>query len=348
MQSKKILTALGLAVLSVPVCAQSTVQVYGVADAGLEFLNHVPVAGGGSENVVGVQSGNIQTSRLGFRATEDLGGGLKANFGLESGFSLDTGTLNNGGRLFGRHAWVGLSGAYGQIQLGRQVNTVYDFGVAFDPYSGMRYSGTTYDPAYAGRADNAVKYLGLFGGLDVRLQYSMGYDGARGIGEAPGAFKAGKEMGAFAAYEFGNVRIGAAYDRQNGATVAMQNDKDERMAVGLTATFKPVRLYAAYERRSQEVGVGGTDTDLYWIGAGYAVTPALSVTANAYVLDPQGPGNRSSMLAVYGSYGLSKRTSLYTTLALAKNQALARLGASGTVNPGDNQTGLLVGIRHQF
>lgn len=348
MQSKKILTALGLAALAVPVYAQSSVEVYGIADVGVEFLNHVPVAGGGSKNLVGIQSGNIQTSRLGFRGTEDLGGGLNANFGLESGFSMDTGALNNGGRLFGRQAWVGLSSAYGQIQLGREVNSVYDFGVAFDPYSGMRYSGTTYDPAYAGRADNAIKYLGQFGALDVRTQYSMGYDGAKGIGEVPGAFKVGKEMGWFAAYDFGNVRIGANYDRQNGPTLLAQNDKDERMAVGLTATFKPVKLYAAYERRSQDVGVKSTDTDLYWIGAGYAVTPALSVTANAYVLDPQGPGNRSSMLVLYGSYGLSKRTSLYTMLALAKNQALATTSASGTVNPGDGQTGLLVGIRHQF
>jgi predicted porin len=348
MQSKKILTALGLAVLSVPVWAQQNAQVYGIADVGVEFLNHVPVPGGGSKNLVGVQSGNIQTSRLGFRGTEDLGGGLKANFGLESGFSMDTGTLNNGGRLFGRNAWVGLSGAYGQIQLGRQVNTVYDFGVAFDPYSGMRYSGTTYDAAYAGRADNAIKYLGQFGGLDVRAQYSMGYDGARGIGEVPGAFKVGKEMGAFATYDFANVRIGATYDRQNGATVATQNDKDVRMGVGLTAIFKPMKLYAAYERRSQDVGVRSTDTDLYWIGAGFPVTPALTVTANAYVLDPQGPGNRSSMLVVYGSYGLSKRTSLYTMLALAKNQALARISPGGTVNPGDGQTGLVVGIRHLF
>jgi predicted porin len=345
-----VVIAVGLAALSSSIHAQSNqqVQLYGIADAGLEYLTHVPVAGGGTDNMTQISSGNIQSSRFGLRGSEDLGGGLSAIFNLENGFSLDTGVLANGGRLFGRQAWVGLKGAYGQLLVGRTMNVVYDFGIAFDPYSGMRYSTTTYDPAYAGRADNSLKYQGTFGGLNLRTQYSFGYDALKGIGEVPGAFKVGKEIGVNASYDIGNFRIGAVYDRQNGASIARQEDKDVRRAVGATADFKPVKLYAAYQRRSVDAGAASTDIDFSWVGAMVSVTPALSLAANLYWHDPEGAANRSSMLGLLGMYSMSKRTALYTAAALARNQARARFGPGGAVDPGDRQTGVTVGIRHVF
>jgi predicted porin len=350
MSVKKMVIAVGLAALSSSIHAQSNLQVqlYGIADAGLEFLNHVPVAGGGTDNVTLLSSGNVQASRFGLRGNEDLGGGLSAIFTLENGFSLDNGTLGNGGRLFGRQAWVGLKGAYGQLLVGRTMNVLFDFGTAFDPFSGMRYSTTTYDLSYAGRADNALKYMGTYGNLNLRAQYSFGYDGVRGIGEVPGAYKAGKEMGVNTTYDFANFRIGATYDRQNGASVAAQHDKDVRYAIGAAADFKPVKVYAAYQRRTVDVGATSTDIDFSWVGAMYSATPALLLGANLYWHDPEGASNRSSMLVLYGSYSLSKRTALYTTAGLAKNQLRAKVGPGGTVNPGDRQTGLTAGIRHVF
>ncbi|MFX7140466.1 porin, partial [Acinetobacter baumannii] len=68
--------------------AQSSVTLYGVADVGIEYLSNVPSPSGGS-NLVRMSSGNMSTSRWGLRGTEDLGGGLKALFELESGFTLD-------------------------------------------------------------------------------------------------------------------------------------------------------------------------------------------------------------------------------------------------------------------
>ncbi|MFX5578745.1 porin, partial [Acinetobacter baumannii] len=64
-------------------------------------------------------------SRIGFRGTEDLGGGLQALFVLESGFAPDTGAMGQGGRLFGRQSYVGLKSGWGQIMLGRQLNMTY-------------------------------------------------------------------------------------------------------------------------------------------------------------------------------------------------------------------------------
>jgi predicted porin len=72
---KKMAIAVGLAALSSSIHAQSSVQVYGIVDAGVEFLNHVPVTGGGTGNVTRLSSGNVQSSRFGFRGSEDLGGG---------------------------------------------------------------------------------------------------------------------------------------------------------------------------------------------------------------------------------------------------------------------------------
>jgi len=84
--------------------AQSSVTLYGLVDAGITYTNNV----GGSGRVALV-SGNISGSRFGLRGSEDLGGGLKTIFVLENGFNVNNGTLGQGGRMFGRQAYVGLS-----------------------------------------------------------------------------------------------------------------------------------------------------------------------------------------------------------------------------------------------
>ena len=90
--------------------AQSNVTLYGVADAGIEYLSNAPSASNGS-NLVRMSSGNMSTSRWGLRGSEDLGGGLKAVFELERGFSLDTAVLSSSPRLFDLAALVGISSA---------------------------------------------------------------------------------------------------------------------------------------------------------------------------------------------------------------------------------------------
>src|SRR5665647_3781484 len=84
--------------------AQSSVQVYGLIDAGVEHVTNVDAAGHSLTRMPNLSGGTFP-SRLGFRGTEDIGGGLKAVFTLENGFGPDSGTLNQGNRLFGRQAW---------------------------------------------------------------------------------------------------------------------------------------------------------------------------------------------------------------------------------------------------
>src|ERR1700758_2251934 len=94
--------------------AQSSVTLYGFADGGLLFINNVK---GGK--VYALSSGS--SSRWGLTGTEDLGGGLRAIFTIENGYTLATGALGQGGLLFGRKAFVGLeSNTYGTVTLGRQ------------------------------------------------------------------------------------------------------------------------------------------------------------------------------------------------------------------------------------
>jgi predicted porin len=343
--------AVGAALFSTSLYAQTTVQVYGIADAGVEFLNHARVGSTGTEtgNLTRLSSGNAQSSRLGFRGREDLGGGLSALFVLENGFNIDDGTMAQGGRLFGRQAFVGLAGSFGEVQFGRQTNVIYDFGTVFDPLSGVRYSGTTFDAAYAGRADNALKYIGKFNGLNIRAQYSFGFDGTILNGsEVPGAYRVGKEFGVHADYTFGRFGIGAAYDRQNGTSIATQDNKTERKVIGATVNLDAVKLFGAYQRLTAKTLTASADTNIYWVGAEYKPTPVLTLFPTAYFRKPDGSDNRSSAYTMLASYALSKRTDVYSQVAYMKNQDLATLALGGTLLPGTNQTGVIVGVRHRF
>ena len=125
---KRILAAVGLAGLAIGAQAQtlsasSSVTIYGIADLGVERLTNVGASGGGLTRMPGL-TGSLP-SRLGFRGSEDLGDGLKAIFTLEMGIGLDTGTFNQGGRAFGRQAFVGLSGPWGSVTLGRNYSMLY-------------------------------------------------------------------------------------------------------------------------------------------------------------------------------------------------------------------------------
>ena len=120
--------------------AQSSVTLYGVVDNAFAYSNHaqaVTAAGvvipGSSGSRLAMQAGGLSSNRWGLRGVEDIGGGLKSLFVLESGFAMDTGTLQQGGRLFGRQAFVGLQGNWGKITLGRQYTTIFDMMANFSP-----------------------------------------------------------------------------------------------------------------------------------------------------------------------------------------------------------------------
>lgn len=347
--------------------AQSSVTLYGVADVGLEYVNNANAAG---DDLFRMSSGNQSGSRWGLRGVEDLGGGLKGVFVLESGFDLDTGNSNLGGRLFGRQAYVGLQSNFGSLLLGRQQTAFYDFGLIYDPMAiSSRYGILAQDAAFASRADNTVKYIGKFGGLTASAFYSFNSNGQ----EVAGAFRRGQEYGALLNYAAGPFSVGAAYDEVHGTsttvggvTVDQSGQRIRRATVGANYAFGPAKVYAGYRWAKAADGatlpgvtptVTNSTSNLYWLGLGYQLTPAFSLSGAAYYQDFRKTDADPWQFVVTADYALSKRTDVYTSLSYALNDNGSTLGvngfnnaATGTVNvqPGKDQFGAVVGLRHKF
>lgn len=350
------LAAAGTCAISGVASAQtaSTVTLYGIADAGVEFATHTPGGNGGT--VARVSSGNMSGSRWGLRGTEDLGAGLKAIFTLESGFDIDTGNSGQGNRLFGRQAFVGLQGTFGAVTLGRQQNSLYDLFGAYDPMGvGPKYSLNSVDSGFNGRADNAIKYTGKFGGLTATTFYSTGRDSTvAGSTEVPGNYKIGRNFGAGLAYNAGAFSIGTAYDQYQGNIAATDDRAVKRLAFGGSYDFGVAKLFAGY-RWMRDDGVAtaataSTRNNVYWLGGLYRVTPALSLTGAAYYTDTHNSNNDPWMFVLSADYSFSKRTDAYLNLGYVRNKGTSALGlnGSGTAVAGANQTGAIVGIRHRF
>ena len=186
---KKTLVALA-ALAAVSAFAQSSVTLYGRVDTGLfssSTLNGAIGATPGSKiRQTGIDNGStvgLTGSRWGMRGSEDLGGGLKANFKLENRFNVDNGAGSQAGPLlFGGEAFVGLSGGFGEVRAGRLFTS-------FDDLRGIAVSRNVFDAAwtpvgdsygvglggYQGRGDNAIKYdTPNFGGFSAGLMYAFG------------------------------------------------------------------------------------------------------------------------------------------------------------------------------
>lgn len=352
------LAAAGTCAISGVASAQSTTNVtlYGIVDAGIEFANHTGTATANGSKVA-VNSGNMSGSRWGLRGTEDLGGGLKAIFTLESGFDVDTGLSGQGSRLFGRQAFVGVQGNFGAVTLGRQQNSLYDLFGAYDPMGvGPKYSLNAVDSAFNGRADNAVKYTGKFGGLTATAFYSTGRDATNAAAsEVPGNYKLGRNFGAGLAYTQGAFSVGTAYDQYQSNVPAVDDHAVKRLAFGGSYDFGVAKVFAGYRWMRDDGTATATSAasrnNVYWLGGLYRVTPALSLTGAAYYTDTHNSGNDPWMFVLSADYAFSKRTDAYLNIGYVKNKGTSTLALTST-NPiypaGANQTGAVVGIRHRF
>lgn len=329
--------------------AQTNVTLYGVVDAGVEYVSHAGSDGAGS--MYRVSSGNSAGSRWGLRGTEDLGGGLRGIFVLESGLHVDTGTTTLGGRLFGRQAFIGIAGPWGQVTLGRQNNTLFDFFVPLDPSRYKPYSLLAHDAHFAGRADNAIKYTGKFGGLTVSGLYSTGYDATIAAGsEVPGAPRVGQEMGAGAYYTTGDFGMALVYDQRRGTSVATAGNLERRYAAGLIYTSGPFTAVAGYRHLQGGLTSPGFRSNLYWLGGAYAIQPALTLHAGIYRTDRRASDDDAMSYTLQAVYSLSKRTDVYLNASYMDNKGRSSLGVASSLKtaPGLGQTGVVAGIKHIF
>ncbi len=243
---KKSLIALAVLGFAGAAMAQSSVTLYGVADAG---LGKAKSAGETKVNMQSAGTMNNGTSRLGVRGVEDLGGGLKAGFNFETGLSLENGNTSTAGAGFwGRNANMWLGGSWGTFQMGRTLNPSF-YGVAAWELTGTaNYSvvGNTY--GYVGGARNSSEFSYKtpdFGGLSAKLGYIMKADNGGNAkwdlnviyanGPIAAGLSANKAKGQKVGYalggkyNFGNFAVAASYS---------DNHKVRRgFSIGGTANF---------------------------------------------------------------------------------------------------------------
>jgi predicted porin len=383
--NKKVLTAATLAVFATAAHAQSSVTLYGLIDAGISYVNNSKTATG-HDNLFKYDDGVSQGSRWGLRGTEDLGGGLKALFVLESGFNSGNGTLGQGGALFGRQAYVGLSkDGIGSLTFGRQYSFSTDYLGGNYSTGGQTVAGNyayhinDVDQLTSSRINNAVKFSSAnFAGLTFGAMYGF----SNQAGAFAGAPTVGTTAGSSRAYSFGvnyangPFSVGAAYTdiRFPGqatpafstamANVTTGTVRDLRtFGVGGRYSIGAATLWALYTNTRFEPITGGSTTfAAYEAGAKYAFTPALTAGAGyTYMHLSNANTGHWNQVDLSVDYALSKRTDVYALgiyqIASGHNAATgdvqAQIGSStsyfNTSGTGsDNQLAFRVGIRHKF
>ncbi|CAE6859535.1 Outer membrane porin protein [Paraburkholderia aspalathi] len=341
--------------------AQSSVTLYGIVDAGVEYVNRVQPKGAPAASVVQQNSGNLAGSRWGLKGAEDLGGGYRAIFTLEGGFNVNNGTLGQNGRIFGRKAFVGVSTPYGTLTLGRQQNLLYELMYKYDALTfNPSYSAQSMDSQFVNRADNSVRYGLQLAGVTLAALYSTGYDGTIANGaNVPGAPKVGREMSAAVLYDRGPLSAGVTYDQLQGTSIATQSYTEQRALFGVAYEIGPVKALAGVRwlnARNTNVlsppPAFSPSSLLYWGGVVWRVNVPLSVSASVYHTQFREPSGGPTMGALLVDYALSKRTDVYAEGAYMANTKWSNVGIRGTsgdpVSAGMNQTGVTAGIRHTF
>ncbi|MFL9875131.1 porin [Paraburkholderia megapolitana] len=352
--------------------AQSSVTLYGLIDAGLTYTSNV----GGDANWE-QKSGSINQSRWGLRGAEDLGGGLKAIFTLESGFELGNGRVANNGGLFNRQAFVGLSGEFGTVTLGRQYDAVQDY---LAPLTATGSWGGTYF-AHVGNLDNLNTNDGSSVNNSVKFasaNYSgLTFGGTYGFSNQAGAFANNREYSVGAAYKNSGLRVAAAYAQQNnaGATNVFTDasnggasdfgslGRQRQFGVGAGYTYGPVEAGVAWtQARIDNLPTGGSfRVNNYEVNGKYNLTPALGLGVAYTFSDLRDSAlggdskNRFHQIGAQADYSLTKRTDVYTQVvyqratgdgagaSIYSGNALNAVGSSSR-----DQTAATVGLRHRF
>lgn len=350
------------ALVSTAAQAQSNVTMYGILDVAVERYSNADAAGNSVTRMPSL-GGGMFPSRVGFRGAEDLGDGLKAIFQLESGFAPDTGAMGQGNRLFGRQAWVGLAGKWGQLTFGRNYNmlnvSTYDVDIIGPSQYGL---GSLDSFIPNGRTDNSIAYRGTFSGLTLGGTYSLGRDTSSAGGPAATncAGESGtdamqcREWSALARYDGNGYSLISAYDRIYGGPNA---------SGGLSSSDKTdsrLHLAAFLKRDDWKLGLGLITRDndgsatprsrLSYISAAYNITPLFSVDGQLSKLDVRDSSNDATQMVLRGTYNLSKRTAVYVAVARMNNdgQSAVVLSAGGSVGAGMNQNGIITGVKHSF
>jgi GBP family porin len=360
--------------------AQSSVTLYGLFDAGVTYTSNDQIQRGANVRATGNQTSG---SRFGLAGAEDLGGGLKAIFTLESGFDVFNGTADNG-RLFNRQAWVGVSGpAWGAVTVGRQ----YDSGVDYlsplslaniDEKGGGRMFSHPFNNdnlAASFRVYNSIKYASQsWGGFSFGGLYGASND-SNGDATNNRAYSIG------ARYDNGPLRLAVSYlvlNEPNGARNtagavanddAFQADKQQTFGAGASYALGPATVGFVYTQTTLDSvlnfgggsglasGTGDVKVNNYELNGKYSVTPAWLMTAAYTYTDAKFSRNggdqkgKWNQFTIMSDYSLSKRTDLYLAAAYQKasgDAERAYIAGAGGYSDNDSQVVVTTGMRHRF
>jgi predicted porin len=374
MKTKRTLMMVGAMAITVGgACkahAQSSVTVYGIVDAAIVYSSNQ----GGQSNTY-ERSGNLAASRLGFKGTEDLGGGLNALFVLENGFNVDDGAMSSANTIFNRQAYVGLnSGTYGSMTVGRQYTPYYLSVGPVGPTTALTGATGAHPGDIDGldttiRVSNSLTYTSpVFGGMQVSTQY--------GFGETAGSTTTGNTFSAGLKYDIKALRFGLGYLKlRNGANLGAGWSSTASGSFPTSPinkgylTAESVQLIAGAVRyKFGQLELGGNASNVQYVPksgslfantatfntggvlATYQLTPAVFVSGGySYTREKAANGitdpARYQQLALEQTYSLSKRTTLYLLEAhqVAKGKTLGATGSASQVNAvavvGDSQNG---------
>jgi predicted porin len=362
--------------LSVTAMAQSSVTLYGIVDTGIEYVSHASATGDSVVRMPAV-TGEFP-SRWGLHGVEDIGGGYDVVFQLESGFNMDSGGLGQGGRLFGRQAFVGVKSPYGTLAFGRQYTMTASSLLSLDSIAPGIYGIGTLD-AYltVPRVDNAVTYQVSKSGITFGASYSFGRD-STGTGNTPGEGTCAGSPGssechdwsAVLEYDAQNFGLVASYEQENGGAgsaayffdgvaplpTPSSGDEDTHLIAGAYAKVGGLKIAGGWVHRrlsNDTPGVADVDSNLFFLGGTYFITPALVLDEEIYRIVNAQHDTRATLGTTRLTYYLSKQTAVYMDIAYVWNSSHAQFTVSGggggtTPAPGIGQFGAMVGLRHSF
>lgn len=302
--------------------AQSSVTAYGLIDLSIGRTQNP-----GGVATKGIDSGKMTTSYIGFRGSEDLGGGLKGVFSIESFMRNDTGSAGrfDADTFWARNSFVGVEGGFGTVTLGRNTTSLFVQTLLFNPFGdsfgfspSIRHyftSGTT--TGDTGWSDSLKYTSPRFGGFS----FSAHAAAAEGNG--------GRNVGASLGYGGGPIAAGLAWQKvEKGATV--QDTTTWQLAASYD--FKVAKLFMQYGNVDNDT----TGRDFKILGVGVSVpVGAGRLLAQHGRISPD-VGNRRTTTTLGYNHALSKRSEAYVAYMSDK---LANVGTGGNYG---------VGLRHRF
>lgn len=311
---KKTLVAMAALAVVGSASAQSSVTVYGVIDTAYSINN------GSVADVSGLSYGNLSTSRFGFRGVEDLGGGLKAAFNLESEVDTSSGagaggtSTNNlatdvaagaNGLTFGRRATVSILGNFGEFRLGRDYSPTYHNEAQFSAHGRNGVGSTLITQVNVvgttrSRTSNGIQYLlpGNLGGFYGEAMVAFGEQADNSGTPAGSAEDNGNYYGVRLGYKSGPFDISASVGRTDvtraiGGTVTAANAGNDRSVVnaGVSYDFGVVKLFGLYSVQTQDNTTGTAANGLASLGS--TATAGSDLEAKSFAIGvtvPFGPG----------------------------------------------------------